>query len=129
MEIDLEKIEIKNVVKHGDTYSCDFNHPELGWIPFGVSAEDTSAHGQRIFEMCSTKKRVKEVEHPGLRGSARTWRDEELKRADVKVEMAADGEDVIGTEQEWRDYRKLLRRWPETSDFPKVAPKAPDAQE
>lgn len=59
----------------------------------------------------------------------RSWRDSELKRADVEL-LKAEDDDGVGTPQQWRAYRKALRAWPEHADFPqkKSRPTAPDVE-
>ena len=58
--------------------------------------------------------------------SERHWRDEELFRADIELNKAQDG-DGTGTVKSWREYRKTLRAWPSTDNFPSVRPLAPDS--
>lgn len=57
----------------------------------------------------------------------RGWRNSELDRADKELLKAEDG-DGVGEPAAWRAYRKALRAWPDSKDFPKVAkrPVAPD---
>lgn len=57
----------------------------------------------------------------------RAWRNVELDRADTQLKIAEDG-DGVGTVEEWREYRKSLRKWPEHKSFPntKFRPQAPD---
>lgn len=59
----------------------------------------------------------------------RAWRNAELDRADTQLKIAEDG-DGVGTVEEWREYRKSLRKWPEDKKFPDSSfrPKAPDAE-
>lgn len=52
----------------------------------------------------------------------RLWRDKELIRADYELSKVQDSDPkAIGTEAEWRDYRRALRNYPETSEFPSEA--------
>lgn len=57
----------------------------------------------------------------------RGWRNSELDRADKELLKAEDG-DGVGEPAAWRAYRKALRAWPDSKDFPKSAkrPVAPD---
>ena len=50
-------------------------------------------------------------------GEERTWRDAELKRADIEISKAEDTVGVFDAET-WRSYRIALRDWPESVDFP-----------
>jgi hypothetical protein len=62
--------------------------------------------------------------------SERIWRDSELFRADLELYKVQDSDPKsTGSVTDWRNYRKLLRVWPENKDFPnkEFRPKAPDA--
>ena len=63
-----------------------------------------------------------------LEAEERAWRDEELKRADIELNKVQDGVGV-GVVGDWREYRCLLRDWPEHASFPdsEFRPVAPDA--
>jgi hypothetical protein len=56
------------------------------------------------------------------------WRDSELCRADIELNKAEDSDDA-SVVKGWRDYRKLLRAYPEVKGFPDsgLRPLAPDA--
>lgn len=58
----------------------------------------------------------------------RAWRDGELQRADIEVFKAEDTAGAFNAE-DWRLYRKNLRSWPDSVDFPDSTkrPAAPDA--
>jgi len=59
----------------------------------------------------------------------RMWRDSELSRADTELNKVQDSDrKATGTVSEWRTYRKALRDWPESINFPSKdkRPKAPD---
>lgn len=58
----------------------------------------------------------------------RVWRDGELDRADIELNKVQDGMGT-GTVSVWREYRCLLRNWPENEFFPDSTkrPAAPDA--
>lgn len=58
----------------------------------------------------------------------RVWRDGELGRADIELNLVQDGMGT-GTVSAWREYRCLLRNWPESEFFPDSTkrPVAPDA--
>lgn len=58
----------------------------------------------------------------------REWRDNELARSDRELNKVQDG-DASGTVSSWREYRTLLRDWPENPNFPDSTkrPIAPDA--
>lgn len=48
-----------------------------------------------------------------------SWRNNELVRADYELNKVQDADPkAVGTVGDWRVYRKALRQWPESSDFP-----------
>jgi hypothetical protein len=48
MQVD---IQIRNIKKIDDnTYDCEINHPQFGWIPFTASKNDIEEHGRAIFD-------------------------------------------------------------------------------
>lgn len=54
-----------------------------------------------------------------LENIERCWRDEQLLKADLELYKVQDADPkAVGTVAEWREYRKLLRAWPENSNFP-----------
>jgi hypothetical protein len=56
------------------------------------------------------------------------WRDAELKRADEELNKVQDSDPkAVGSVAQWREYRKLLRAWPEADNFPDIdsRPKSP----
>lgn len=57
----------------------------------------------------------------------RSWRNGELARADIELNKVQDGMGV-GTVASWREYRCLLRDWPQHTSFPDSSfrPVAPD---
>ena len=60
----------------------------------------------------------------------RLWRDAELTRADIELCKVQDSDPkAVGTVAGWREYRKALRSWPQSVDFPDTSkrPVAPDA--
>lgn len=47
------------------------------------------------------------------------WRESQLKIADYELNKVQDSDPkAVGTVGEWRAYRKELRSWPESSQFP-----------
>lgn len=49
----------------------------------------------------------------------RIWRDKELELADIELYKVQDADpSAYGTVAQWREYRKNLRRWPESENFP-----------
>ena len=50
----------------------------------------------------------------------RAWRDAELARADIELNKVQDGRGT-GLVSDWRDYRNVLRDWPEHESFPDSA--------
>lgn len=49
----------------------------------------------------------------------RLWRDAELSHVDIELNKVQDSDlTAVGTVSQWREYRKVLRRWPEHKDFP-----------
>lgn len=63
-----------------------------------------------------------------LATNERAWRNGELDRADIELNKVQDGMGT-GTVSAWREYRCLLRNWPENEFFPDSTkrPVAPDA--
>lgn len=57
----------------------------------------------------------------------RSWRNSELARSDIEINKIQDGS-IKGSVTKWREYRKSLRVWPDSADFPneKSRPIAPD---
>ena len=58
------------------------------------------------------------------------WRDSELVRADSELNKVQDADPkATGSVADWRTFRKNLRSWPESSEFPNkdFRPVAPDA--
>lgn len=61
----------------------------------------------------------------------RVWRNAELSRADIELNKVQDSDpNAVGIVGDWRTYRKELRAWPESPDFPDSTkrPVAPDVQ-
>lgn len=61
--------------------------------------------------------------------SERVWRDRELTRTDIEIFKIQDQDKrALGTFEEWKDYRRKLRAWPEDGNFPNqdFRPLAPD---
>jgi hypothetical protein len=58
--------------------------------------------------------------------NGRAWRDSELSRADIQINILEDSSMMVGAATVWRAYRVILRNWPATSDFPETKPVAPD---
>ena len=51
--------------------------------------------------------------------SERLWRNVELTRADIELYKVQDSDpEYSGTVADWRNYRRVLRAWPEHEDFP-----------
>lgn len=49
------------------------------------------------------------------------WVDSERKYVGEQLEAIEDGEDIPGTEREWRDYRIQVRAWKEGAEgFPET---------
>ncbi len=100
-------------------------HPSLVWVEcnnaeFGIG----SNYVNKTFSHKSSDDESLELE--------RMWRDAELVRSDVELYKAQDADPKsIGSVSDWRIYRKALRAWPESKDFPKTLfrPKAPDTKE
>lgn len=62
--------------------------------------------------------------------SETSWLDSEFKRVREELEKVQDADSsAIGTVGAWRDYRKNLRLWAESSEFPNKnkRPLSPDA--
>lgn len=65
-----------------------------------------------------------------LENTERIWRDAELRRADIALNLVQDADPkCVGTVTVWRQYRKDLRALPEHELFPAIEarPVAPDA--
>lgn len=61
----------------------------------------------------------------------RTWRNNELFRSDIELNKVQDSDPkATGSVSDWRGYRKALRDWPDSNNFPnnEFRPKAPDAK-
>lgn len=49
----------------------------------------------------------------------RYWRDAELSRSDIELAKVQDSDPkAVGTVAQWRTYRKELRAWTESPNFP-----------
>src|SRR5690554_636524 len=49
----------------------------------------------------------------------RIWRDAELNRSDIELNKVQDSDPKAkGSVSDWRTYRKELRAWPESENFP-----------
>lgn len=47
------------------------------------------------------------------------WRNQELVCADIELNKVQDADPkAVGTVAQWRDYRKMLRAYPESEGFP-----------
>lgn len=54
-----------------------------------------------------------------LESIERSWRNSELQQADMELNKVQDSDPkAIGSVSDWRNYRKLLRAWPENVNFP-----------
>lgn len=54
-----------------------------------------------------------------LETEERTWRNSELDEADIELNKVQDSDaKSVGSVADWRNYRKLLRSWPEHVEFP-----------
>lgn len=85
-----------------------------------ISEEDAKKFSEEYVDPLFTGPRVE-----------RKWRDCELRRADVELSKVQDSDpNAKGTVGDWREYRKQLRAWPSSKDFPNQAfrPKAPDVK-
>lgn len=63
-----------------------------------------------------------------LSRAERVWRDGELRRADEELNKVQDADPkAVGSVADWRTYRKALRQWPESLEFPSLEsrPKSP----
>lgn len=106
-EISQDKYEF---LKEGQTLNQKITSDDQG-NPILVSAEDTSIESRSTLE--------------------RSWRNKELSRADEELNKVQDSDPkAVGSVGDWRTYRKLLRAWPESSDFPDQdkRPVSPDSQ-
>jgi hypothetical protein len=99
-----------------------------------VSTEDfeefssTKDGYSRKFENGSFSWEVSPISEEQLREMEISWRNLELKRADEELNKVQDSDPkAIGTVAQWRDYRKLLRAWPDSDKFPnsQSRPKSP----
>lgn len=64
-----------------------------------------------------------------LKAAELGWIEVELARARDELEKVQDSDPKArGSVSEWRDYRRMLRAWPEKEDFPSLEarPVAPD---
>lgn len=44
------------------------------------------------------------------------WAEQERKFATEQLEAIEDGESIVGTERQWRDYRTQVRAWKEGAE-------------
>lgn len=94
-------------------------HPSFEWV---------SCSGQVQVGMSFIDGIFKEQIATHLPEQERLWRDAELISADYELNKVQDGDiNSIGSVGDWRTYRKLLRAWPESEDFPDTSkrPQAP----
>ena len=59
----------------------------------------------------------------------RVWRNSELNRSDIELNKVQDSDSKsLGSVSQWREYRKSLRNWPQSVDFPnkEKRPRSPD---
>ncbi len=107
-----------------------FNTPNGVYAIEADGSQDFLIHEDWV-EM--TAEEIYAHEHPEptpeqLAAIERAWRDDELDRADIELNKVQDGMGT-GTVSAWREYRCLLRNWPENEFFPDSTkrPVAPDA--
>jgi hypothetical protein len=61
----------------------------------------------------------KPVEEVSLLEFERCWRNAELRLADIELNKVQDSDPkAFGTIPQWRKYRRELRSWPSSADFP-----------
>lgn len=128
-------IEVRNLRHVGNDFQidCEIKHPEAGWIGFVAckSELEWNETTQAVFKALGATPILSLPASPiiAMRAldDARIWRDGELERADIELLKAEDG-DGTGTPSEWRAYRRALRAWPESPEFPSQGsrPAAPD---
>ena len=92
----------------GEVYAYDDEQVEEGWVKEGL-----------VF---MTPEEVEEHKNPKLTLEQasileRHWRDSELAKADIEINTAVDSDNYF-LEKSWRNYRIVLRDWPENPDFP-----------
>lgn len=124
--------EIRNSKAHTQgLISLEALHAVYGWIPFAYDANCTEKTSLEVGVLLGDTKHSDLDTCPtvadGVLAVARSWRNEELQRADKEL-LKAEDEDpsAVGTPKEWRAYRIALRNWPEAKGFPKTKPKSPD---
>lgn len=64
-----------------------------------------------------------------LHVNEKLWRNFELKRSDIELNKVQDSDPKsTGSVSDWRNYRKALRAWPESVNFPNkdLRPISPD---
>ncbi|MNQ58988.1 hypothetical protein D3C85_732080 [compost metagenome] len=82
-----------------------FSNGELAWKDIIISQED-------------------------VRHLERSWRNSELDRSDIELYKVQDSDPKsVGSVSAWREYRKALRAWPDSVEFPDQSkrPTAPDS--
>lgn len=121
------RLENSRVVEFFETEGniSEMFHPEMIWVVVNPSEDveigDTQSGSSWVKYSPSKEEVIK---------SERVWRDGELTRADIELNKVQDGDSsAVGSVTDWRTYRKALRSWPESSDFPDNSkrPVAPDA--
>jgi len=98
-----------------------FNDPRLGiraieedgsqdhlinedWSP--LSEDQVTTHIEMLLSNTTTSSEI-------------AWRDSELTRSDFELNKVQDSDPKAkGSVSDWRNYRKALRSWPESLDFP-----------
>lgn len=87
-------------------------------FPYSLSLLEIAHAEQGTFGIVSDKsEETLTLENSLERDKERTWRDSQLAMSDIELYKVQDG-DGIGLVSDWRDYRKALRAWPESINFP-----------
>lgn len=101
----------------------DLFHKDLVWVEASAEVVEGYSYIDSSFMAPSISKEQSELHE-------RLWRNSELFRADIELNKVQDSDtNSVGSVTDWRLYRKSLRSWPESPDFPDTTkrPAAPDA--
>lgn len=104
---------------------CEILHETYGWIPFSANPDDTAPATLAVFGYIEENDIDVSTLPPSpnlpvhIINTERSWRDSELKVADVELLKAEDADPAsVGTPTQWRQYRVDLRNWPQSQAFP-----------
>lgn len=121
MKIDINKFEYKNAkYEKNGTITCEWNHPQFGWIPFGATPYDCEEHGRQIFEYLKANADIKPYVEPPP--PSQDVIEEQMRSLRNSLIFDTDWTQHFDVPEEtkvlWKDYRQQLRDVPQQSGFP-----------